>query len=146
MLCLLRQYDDLVLRKVNSTDASVFAQRYSGSSQCWGVIWSFIALAFMVASIIAELHYCQTWRDVTPAVPTRWYCQCLSPCCLEESVIGNSLYTLAGSARRWGGGNVARAEPGTQLEDTPGRWMVVDYKYQLATQVDREQVHLSQKS
>jgi hypothetical protein len=41
---------------------------------------------------------CQTWRDVTPAVPSKWYCQCLSPCCLEESVIGNSLYTLAGYA------------------------------------------------
>src|SRR5438270_7185122 len=64
--------------------------------------------------------WCQTWRDVTPAVPSRWYCQCLSPCCLEELVIGNSLCTLARSARRWGGGNVARAEPGTQLEDTPG--------------------------
>src|SRR5271156_5723700 len=99
-----------------------------------------------LASLLsATIHFCQTWHDVTPAVPSRWYCQCLSPCCLEELVIGNSLYTLARSARRWGGCNVAPAEPGTQLEDTPGRRMVVYYKYQLATQVDREQVHLSQK-
>jgi len=27
--------DDLILRKVNSSDASVFARRYGGSSQCW---------------------------------------------------------------------------------------------------------------
>ncbi|EMR62145.1 hypothetical protein MGN70_006882 [Eutypa lata] len=45
--------DDLILRKVNSSDASVFAQRYGGSSQCWGVIWSIISLCVMVAGIIA---------------------------------------------------------------------------------------------
>ena len=47
--------DDLILRKVNSSDASVFAQRYGGSSQCWGVIWSIISLLFMVAGIIAGI-------------------------------------------------------------------------------------------
>lgn len=47
--------DDLILRKVNSSDASVFAQRYGGSSQCWGVIWSIISLSFMVAAIIAGI-------------------------------------------------------------------------------------------
>ncbi|KAI4659780.1 hypothetical protein J4E86_007878 [Alternaria arbusti] len=39
--------DDLILRKVNSSDASVFAKRYGGSSQCWGVIWSLVSLVFM---------------------------------------------------------------------------------------------------
>ena len=54
---------------------------------------------------------------------------------------------LARSARRWGGGNVAQAEPGTQLEDTwPMEGLCTTYKYQLATQVDRGRVHLSQKS
>ncbi|KAF2280965.1 uncharacterized protein EI97DRAFT_429057 [Westerdykella ornata] len=47
--------DDLILRKVNSSDASVFAKRYGGSSQCWGVIWSLISLCFMVAGILAGL-------------------------------------------------------------------------------------------
>ena len=47
--------DDLILRKVNTSDASVFAQRYGGSSQCWGVIWSFIALAFMAVAIVAAI-------------------------------------------------------------------------------------------
>ncbi|KAL2071896.1 hypothetical protein VTL71DRAFT_13131 [Oculimacula yallundae] len=47
--------DDLILRKVNESDASVFAQRYGGSSQCWGVIWSIISLSFMVAGIIAGI-------------------------------------------------------------------------------------------
>lgn len=47
--------DDLILRKVNSSDASVFAERYGGSSRCWGVTWSFISLAFMVAGIIAGI-------------------------------------------------------------------------------------------
>ncbi|KAN0112362.1 Peptidase M50B-like domain containing protein [Hyaloscypha variabilis] len=47
--------DDLILRKVNESDASVFAQRYGGSSQCWGVIWSIISLIFMIGGIIAGL-------------------------------------------------------------------------------------------
>ncbi|KAG4443654.1 hypothetical protein IFR05_000840 [Cadophora sp. M221] len=47
--------DDLILRKVNESDASVFAQRYGGSSQCWGVIWSIISLVFMVGGIIAGI-------------------------------------------------------------------------------------------
>ncbi|SPO06118.1 uncharacterized protein DNG_08807 [Cephalotrichum gorgonifer] len=45
--------DDLILRKVNESDASQFAKKYGGSSQCWGVIWSIISLCFMVAGIIA---------------------------------------------------------------------------------------------
>lgn len=47
--------DDLILRKVNSSDASQFAKRYGGSSQCWGVIWSIISLLFMIAGIIAGI-------------------------------------------------------------------------------------------
>ncbi|KAF2235749.1 hypothetical protein EV356DRAFT_531602 [Viridothelium virens] len=47
--------DDLILRKVNSSDASVFAERYGGSSQCWGVIWSMISLIFMIAGILAGI-------------------------------------------------------------------------------------------
>ena len=44
--------DDLILRKVNSSDASQFAKRYGGSSQCWGVIWSIISVIFMAAGIV----------------------------------------------------------------------------------------------
>jgi hypothetical protein len=47
--------DDLILRKVNESDASVFAKRYGGSSQCWGVIWSIISLVLMICGIIAGL-------------------------------------------------------------------------------------------
>ncbi|KAL9097458.1 MAG: hypothetical protein Q9165_000354 [Trypethelium subeluteriae] len=47
--------DDLILRKVNSSDASVFAERYGGSSQCWGVIWSLVSLIFMIAGILAGI-------------------------------------------------------------------------------------------
>lgn len=47
--------DDLILRKVNSSDASVFAKRYGGSSQCWGVIWSVISVVVMAAGIVAGL-------------------------------------------------------------------------------------------
>ncbi|CZT11629.1 uncharacterized protein RAG0_15702 [Rhynchosporium agropyri] len=47
--------DDLILRKVNESDASVFAQRYGGSSQCWGVIWSIFSLCFMAAGIVAGI-------------------------------------------------------------------------------------------
>jgi hypothetical protein len=43
------------LRKVNTSDASVFAKKYGGSSQCWGVIWSIISLLFMAAGIVAGI-------------------------------------------------------------------------------------------
>lgn len=47
--------DDLIFRKVNSSDATQFAKRYGGSSQCWGVVWSIISLIFMVAGILAGI-------------------------------------------------------------------------------------------
>ena len=49
------QCDDLILRKVNTSDASVFAHRYGGSSQCWGVIWVIISLIFMAIGIVAGI-------------------------------------------------------------------------------------------
>jgi hypothetical protein len=56
--------DDLILRKVNSSDASVFANRYGGSSQCWGLIWSFISVAFMAVGIVAGLAaFSQDWAQ-----------------------------------------------------------------------------------
>ncbi|BGP42224.1 hypothetical protein JCM10449v2_006229 [Rhodotorula kratochvilovae] len=47
--------DDLIFRKVNESDASVFAKRYGGSSACWGVIWFIVSLAFLAAAIVAGL-------------------------------------------------------------------------------------------
>jgi hypothetical protein len=55
--------DDLILRKVNSSDASVFAKRYGGSSQCWGVIWSVVSLILMICGIIAALAAFPQDRD-----------------------------------------------------------------------------------
>lgn len=71
------QCDDLILRKVNSSDASVFAKRYGGSSQCWGVIWSIISLGFMVAGIIAGIaafpqSAAQQREDSQKFIPTRF--------------------------------------------------------------------------
>ncbi|KAK5702368.1 hypothetical protein LTR17_022365 [Elasticomyces elasticus] len=47
--------DDLIFRKVNSSDASQFAKRYGGSSQCWGVIRSIVSVIFMAAGIVAGI-------------------------------------------------------------------------------------------
>lgn len=71
-----QQCDDLILRKVNSSDASVFAQRYGGSSQCWGVIWVIISLLFMAAGIIAGIaafpqSFAQQEEDAKHFLPTR---------------------------------------------------------------------------
>ncbi|KAH9892152.1 peptidase M50B-like-domain-containing protein [Xylariomycetidae sp. FL2044] len=68
--------DDLILRKVNSSDASVFAQRYGGSSQCWGVIWSIISVCFMACGIIAGIaafpqSFAQQEDDSQHFLPTR---------------------------------------------------------------------------
>ncbi len=70
------QCDDLILRKVNSSDASVFAQRYGGSSQCWGIIWSIISFLFMVAGIVAGIaafpqSFQQQEDDSKNFIPTR---------------------------------------------------------------------------
>lgn len=67
--------DDLILRKVNSSDASVFAKRYGGSSRCWGITWSFISLAFMIAGILAGIAaFHQDWaqqeKDSQGFIPT----------------------------------------------------------------------------
>lgn len=68
--------DDLILRKVNESDASVFAQRYGGSSQCWGVIWSFISIALMIGGIVAGIaafpeSSSQQQKDSDSFLPTR---------------------------------------------------------------------------
>lgn len=67
--------DDLILRKVNESDASVFAQRYGGSSQCWGVIWSIISLFFMIGGILAGIaafpeDWAQQEKDSAGFIPT----------------------------------------------------------------------------
>ncbi|KAK4203848.1 peptidase M50B-like-domain-containing protein [Triangularia verruculosa] len=69
--------DDLILRKVNSSDASVFAKRYGGSSQCWGVIWSIISLCFMAAGIVAGIAAFpqsaeQQREDAQKFIPTKF--------------------------------------------------------------------------
>jgi hypothetical protein len=66
----------LILRKVNSSDASVFAKRYGGSSQCWGVIWSIISLFFMIMGIIAGIaafhqSSSEQEKDSQGFIPTR---------------------------------------------------------------------------
>jgi len=67
--------DDLILRKVNSSDASVFAQRYGGSSQCWGVIWSIVSVVFMAAGIVAGIaafpeSFSEQENDSKKLIPT----------------------------------------------------------------------------
>jgi hypothetical protein len=68
--------DDLILRKVNTSDASVFAQKYGGSSQCWGVIWSIISLVLMITGIVAGIaafpeSASQQEDDSKKVIPTR---------------------------------------------------------------------------
>ncbi|KAM3566221.1 hypothetical protein ARSEF4850_000811 [Beauveria asiatica] len=67
--------DDLILRKVNSSDASVFAKRYGGSSQCWGIIWSIISVLVMAVGIVAGLaafsqSFAQQQEDSKHFIPT----------------------------------------------------------------------------
>ncbi|CAH0058591.1 unnamed protein product [Clonostachys solani] len=67
--------DDLILRKVNSSDASVFAKRYGGSSRCWGVIWSIISVIFMAVGIVVGLaafsqSFEQQREDAQHFIPT----------------------------------------------------------------------------
>ncbi|KAL3426829.1 hypothetical protein PVAG01_00338 [Phlyctema vagabunda] len=68
--------DDLILRKVNESDASVFAKRYGGSSQCWGVFWAFVSLSFMAVSMVAGIaafpeSFSEQESDSENFIPTR---------------------------------------------------------------------------
>src|SRR5277367_5690534 len=60
-----------------------------------------------------------------------------------ELVLDNRLYTLARYARWRRGGDAAQEEPGTPARGHLANGRFVYYKYQLATQVDRGQVHPS---
>jgi hypothetical protein len=53
----------------------VFAKKYGGSSQCWGVIWSIISLCFMAIGIIGGIaafpqSFSQQEKDSQHFIPT----------------------------------------------------------------------------
>ena len=47
--------DDLILRKVNESDASQFAKLCPGPAQMWGLIWLLVAFLFFTAGILSGL-------------------------------------------------------------------------------------------
>jgi hypothetical protein len=62
MSCLFSIYDiwdDLISRRVNESDASVFAKLTHTSSRCWGVIWGLIAVASLGAAVYFNLLVAQ---------------------------------------------------------------------------------------
>ena len=63
-----------------------------------------------------------------------------------ELVLDNRLYTLARYAGWRRGGDAAQEEPGTPARGHLADGEFVYYKDQLATQVNRGQVHLTEKS
>ncbi|GAA5876927.1 hypothetical protein JCM8547_006312 [Rhodosporidiobolus lusitaniae] len=69
-------FDDLIARKINESDASVFAKRYGGSSACWGVVWVIISLALLACGIVGGLAaFKDSWSEQQDAsesfLPTR---------------------------------------------------------------------------
>ncbi|RUS13552.1 peptidase M50B-like-domain-containing protein, partial [Endogone sp. FLAS-F59071] len=55
LYCVWDILDDLVLRKVNTSDASKFAELSNTSGQCWGIIWLIISVIFLVCAVLAGL-------------------------------------------------------------------------------------------
>ncbi|KAF0715399.1 hypothetical protein AaE_011339 [Aphanomyces astaci] len=58
MSCLFSVYDiwdDLIARRINDSDASVFAKMTHTSSRCWGVIWGLFALGTMGGAVYLNL-------------------------------------------------------------------------------------------
>ncbi|DBA02721.1 TPA: hypothetical protein N0F65_010546 [Lagenidium giganteum] len=58
MSCLFSIYDiwdDLISRRVNESDASVFAKLTHTSSRCWGVIWGLVAVASLFGAVYFNL-------------------------------------------------------------------------------------------
>ncbi|KKK16718.1 hypothetical protein AOCH_005340 [Aspergillus ochraceoroseus] len=120
--------DDLILRKVNSSDASVFAKRYGGSSRCWGILWSLISLLFIAIAIVAALaafpqSFSQQEDDSKHFLPTRIFHNGLI--LLNELRSFNPTYTchrfMADRSERDGGAGHAPSIPkGTPK--TPSIW------------------------
>ena len=49
--------EDLVLRKVNASDATQFAKLCNCCpAQVWGAIWMLVSLAFITAAILGALY------------------------------------------------------------------------------------------
>ena len=48
-------YDDLIRRRVNSSDAVKFAEHTHTSARCWGVIWALISLFLMALGVYLAL-------------------------------------------------------------------------------------------
>jgi hypothetical protein len=48
-------WDDLISRRVNGSDAVVFAEMTHTSARCWGVIWGIISVCFMGLGIYLAL-------------------------------------------------------------------------------------------
>ncbi|RLN96769.1 hypothetical protein BBJ28_00011038 [Nothophytophthora sp. Chile5] len=71
MSCLFSVYDiwdDLISRRVNESDASVFAKLTHTSSRCWGVIWGLIAVVSLVAAVYFNLLVAQDSGDSLTAI------------------------------------------------------------------------------
>ncbi|KNE68226.1 hypothetical protein AMAG_12902 [Allomyces macrogynus ATCC 38327] len=47
--------EDLITRRVHSSDAAVFAQRYGCAAQFWGVFWFIISLIFLALAVFMAL-------------------------------------------------------------------------------------------
>ncbi|OQR96399.1 hypothetical protein ACHHYP_15838 [Achlya hypogyna] len=60
-------YDDLLARRLNDSDASVFAKMTHTSSRCWGVIWGLFALATMGCALYFNLVVAMhSYKDAPP--------------------------------------------------------------------------------
>lgn len=71
MSCLFSVYDiwdDLISRRVNESDASVFAKMTHTSSRCWGVIWGLVAVASLAAAIYFNLLVAQDDGDALTSI------------------------------------------------------------------------------
>ncbi|KAJ1985215.1 hypothetical protein H4R34_000174 [Dimargaris verticillata] len=61
--------EDLVVRKVNSSDATRFAQMTGCPSQLCGLIWFLVSLAFLTAGVLGGLAVFKDEFDEEPLIP-----------------------------------------------------------------------------
>ncbi|KAJ1969905.1 hypothetical protein H4R35_006016 [Dimargaris xerosporica] len=72
MSCLYSLWDiveDLVVRKVNSSDATRFAQMTGCPSQLCGFLWFLVSLAFLAAGVLGGLAVFKDEFDEEPLIP-----------------------------------------------------------------------------
>lgn len=123
MSCLFSIYDiwdDLLSRRVNESDASVFAKMTHTSSRCWGAIWGLLALVSLVAAVYFNLLVA---RDEGDQLDSLGDASTGTKIALGAAVVIVGLSVLHTALTRRCTSAAPIADPHIDLDDSPVRFL-----------------------